>query len=773
MPSKFFTRSRKTDVTKIGELDMPPAIENSNKDNIDNTSNIGDNVINIDTTKFTINRCRSDRQTVFTFHRIKYIPNDDFHDSVDPMIQGISGRVDPGGSLCIIDGNDYGAGRVLLQVLAGRNRTMGKTSGIITANGVRRTGDSTYLNAAYVPCGDVFSTLSVKQTLIYAGYLRQHDRTDTCCGLCECNCLTTADDYKELEAAEGYGSYNDLDDKISEVLEMMALSTLANIEVYRPDGTCNLTPSELRCLTIACELIHRPGLIFMDDPIGGLSWYDAEIVAKAIETLSVGGRTIISVLNKPCKRVVDHFSDLLLIGSGKMIYFGPTAKATNHFNNIGFQMKSGQNSFEYLLDIAADKGVMAATNGKRGITLSPEDLADLCRSLANINIGTSSKADNSTISPSNNDSSPLIKLSPFSNRKSTNTSLAIGKEVAPPLLSTVKVLASRGFMSILSDKKALLYFLLRYLIAGFIVGSVWWNMEENNYGQRVSLLATTYFCMSVSIVDFFEGIHQRKDTFLRESSSNASSYMSYWLADSGPLQILNVIASFIFCIPVYRMSGLRPDVKNFFYFYLLVLGCIYSNLGLAYFLSTMTKSYQSSMRIFNGILMPIQLCTSGYLFLIPNMVVWYKWIIYINPMYYFLTGAFDNEFKSNANALGTNSFDSVASYYGFTLNRVDAALVLFGYGFVYRLLWLLLLRTHEVVKNREIMERVGAAKKRARNIISASLRWSNKYKTTTMSIEEEALAELEIASTLHNTRLFAKTELWGKKKEEERIQVDV
>jgi hypothetical protein len=77
------------------------------------------------------------------------------------------------------------------------------------------------------------------------------------------------------------------------------------------------------------------------------------------------------------------------------------------------------------------------------------------------------------------------------------------------------------------------------------------------------------------------------------------------------------------------------------------------------------------------------------------------------------------------------------------------------------------------------MERVGAAKKRARNIISASLRWSDKYKTTTMSIEEEALAELEIASTLHNpnhysNKLFMKTEvLWGKKKLTENIQVEI
>ena len=148
-------------------------------------------------------------------------------------------------------------------------------------------------------------------------------------------------------------------------------------------------------------------------------------------------------------------------------------------------------------------------------------------------------------------------------------------------------------------------------------------------------------------------------------------------------------------------------------------------------------------------------------------------------MYYFLTGAFDNEFNNNNSALGNNSFNTIASYYGFTLNRVNSAFILFAYGFLYRLLWLLLLRSYEVIKNREIMERVGAAKKRARNIVSASLRWSSKYnKTTTISIEEEALAELEIASTLHNpniysNRIFKNEGLWGPKKKEDSLQVDV
>jgi hypothetical protein len=53
----------------------------------------------------------------------------------------------------------------------------------------------------------------------------------------------------------------------------------------------------------------------------------------------------------------------------------------------GFERSTIQSELDFVLDIAADKGKMKLVGGKRGNTLSPEDLADLNRSLVNIKAG--------------------------------------------------------------------------------------------------------------------------------------------------------------------------------------------------------------------------------------------------------------------------------------------------------------------------------------------------------------------------------------------------
>jgi hypothetical protein len=49
--------------------------------------------------------------------------------------------------------------------------------------------------------------------------------------------------------------------------------------VYGPGGrSAGITAAEQRCLTIATELVNRPGLVLLEDPFADLQWQDAERV---------------------------------------------------------------------------------------------------------------------------------------------------------------------------------------------------------------------------------------------------------------------------------------------------------------------------------------------------------------------------------------------------------------------------------------------------------------------------------------------------------------
>jgi ABC-type multidrug transport system ATPase subunit len=674
---------------------------------------------------------KASMQVTIAFQRLKYIPDDRYGEHSEPLISGISGRVVPGNSCCIIDANEYGAGKMLLNILAGKYNSIGKTTGVITANGSNITKDISYSNFAFIPNGDLSSTLTVLETLKYAALLRRTDQ-HTCTKM---NCLKKSNDYIELDSSELYGKTGDVDDRIQEVISMMGLSHIVNVIIQSHEGTTHISPAELRCLTIAAEIVNRPGLIFMDDPFKDLDWYSADIVATAIQTLTSGGRTIICLVAKPTKKIMESFTDTILLGSGLLLYFGPTLKAASHFDNIGFEVKSGQNSLEYLLEIASDRGVMKLMGGKRGSSLSLEDVADLCRSLTNINgiIDKQSTSDNKQLK-----------------YKSANN--AITNRKIPPIGPILRVLISRGFSSSFSDRKKIFYFVIRYVTAGLLIGSLFWHLDDGNYLQRMSLFATIYFCLNVAIVDVFKDLHKRKETFIRENLSGASHFIPYWFADSGPIHIFNIFGSLLFCYPVYFLSELRSNEYNIGIFYALVFASIYCNLGMAYCVATFSSTDMISRMVFNGIVIPLQMIFSGYLILLPSMKEWYKWISYLSPMSYYLSGVLFNEFKLNPTALGNSSYADISNMYGFTLTAKEAIISLFAQGIIYRLIWLVSLRITEILKNRKVMRKIDVVRKKAKKFVTSSLRWNSEYKSTSLSIEEEALAELETASNLNIER---------------------
>ncbi len=83
------------------------------------------------------------------------------------------------------------------------------------------------------------------------------------------------------------------------------------------------------------ELVTQPGLVFIEDPCYDLTAHDALHVARVISSLAQGNRTIICSLEKPIGSVVEVFQEVMIIGSGLLLYAGPTATVGEYFDNIG------------------------------------------------------------------------------------------------------------------------------------------------------------------------------------------------------------------------------------------------------------------------------------------------------------------------------------------------------------------------------------------------------------------------------------------------------
>jgi hypothetical protein len=133
----------------------------------------------------------------------------------------------------------------------------------------------------------------------------------------------------------------------------------------------------------------------------------------------------------------------------------------------GFERSTIQSELDFVLDIAADKGKMKLVGGKRGNTLSPEDLADLNRSLVNIKAGRKKEEDAHVRDPAEDLEHEFQALQQPHRGSEDSHSAAVGAaDMRPtsgggfrrtlPTASTAVMLIGRGLHAALSDVSCIL-----------------------------------------------------------------------------------------------------------------------------------------------------------------------------------------------------------------------------------------------------------------------------------------------------------------------------
>jgi ABC-type multidrug transport system ATPase subunit len=163
------------------------------------------------------------------------------------------------------------------------------------------TYDDVRLRMGLVPQSDILHTqLTVHQALRYAAELRfPRDVT--------------------REAREH---------RVEAVIEELRLTDRADTRIDRLSG------GQRKRVSVGCELLTEPALLFLDEPTSGLDpGNEAELMAT-LRDLAHAGRTVVVVTHSVqslnlCDRV------LVLAPGGRLAYYGPPGEALSYFGQLG------------------------------------------------------------------------------------------------------------------------------------------------------------------------------------------------------------------------------------------------------------------------------------------------------------------------------------------------------------------------------------------------------------------------------------------------------
>jgi ABC-type multidrug transport system ATPase subunit/ABC-type multidrug transport system permease subunit len=257
------------------------------------------------------------------------------------ILTGIQGMAHPGELTAIMGAS--GAGKTtFLDILARKNKR-GQVSGEFYVNG-EKVSDTDYKNATgFVDQEDtMLPTLTVHETILTSALLRlPRDMT------------RASKEQRVVEVEKQLGIYHIRD-------------SLIGSEEGKGRG---ISGGEKRRVSIACELVTSPSILFLDEPTSGLDAYNAYNVIECLVTLAkTYKRTVIFTIHQPRSNIVALFDRLVLLAQGKTVYSGPLHQCQDYFDQIGYSCPPGFNIADYLVDLTMhassttsfDDGTLAA-----------------------------------------------------------------------------------------------------------------------------------------------------------------------------------------------------------------------------------------------------------------------------------------------------------------------------------------------------------------------------------------------------------------------------
>ncbi|WVQ97528.1 hypothetical protein IAU59_004642 [Kwoniella sp. CBS 9459] len=257
------------------------------------------------------------------------------------ILSHITGTVRPGELLAIMGAS--GAGKsTLLDILARKAKT-GAVSGEMYVNGRSIPDEATFRRVVgFVDQEDtLLPTLTVYEAVLYSALLRLPREMSY-----------QAKVFRTLETMNELGILGIKDSRIGE------------------SGKRSISGGEKRRVSIACELVTGPSILFLDEPTSGLDSYNAYNVISSLSTLSKQyNRTVIFTIHQPQSNIVALFDRLLLLAKGQLVYSGEAGRAQSHFEKIGYECPQGYNIADYLIDVTVEaagdhKQSRSRSNGK-------------------------------------------------------------------------------------------------------------------------------------------------------------------------------------------------------------------------------------------------------------------------------------------------------------------------------------------------------------------------------------------------------------------------
>ncbi|BDA42587.1 Protein white [Coccomyxa sp. Obi] len=509
------------------------------------------------------------------------------------ILNDITGTAKPGRLLAIM-GPSGGGKTSLLNALAGQvPSTKGmELQGNVTVNGAPRC-ESDH-KQGYVQQEDLFySQLNVRETLNMAAALRLP---------------------KDMSAEEKEAAVVDL-------IQRLGLTQSADTPVGDAKKR-GLSGGEKKRLSIGCELLGSPMLLFLDEPTTGLDSFQAEKVMQTLKDLAMDGKTVVCSIHQPRSSIFSMFDDLLLLSEGSIIYSGPAKGVISHFESLGHPIPANYNPAEFIADLISINSSSSTAEKE-----SRERVEKLRAAFKNV--ATSDESTPSSVSlPAASDSAAPEDETPCS------------------WPEQVKLLFKRSWRQISRDKATNVARAMSNVSSAIIFGGIFWRMgrSQTSIQDRMGLMQVGAINAAMSsLIKTLNVFPKERVLVQRERAKGSYATAPYFAAKLAAESPIGALFPLLFAAIVYPATGLHPKMSRFAKFcgILTLESFTATSLGLA--VGSFAPSTDAALAIGPGI-MVLFIVFGGYYVNAGNVPRALRWIPSVSLIKHAFEGLCDNEF---------------------------------------------------------------------------------------------------------------------------------
>ncbi|KAF4683750.1 hypothetical protein FOZ63_008265, partial [Perkinsus olseni] len=255
------------------------------------------------------------------------------------ILNGCTGILRPGELTAVLGPSGSGKS-TLMNVLGGRQSLRGKGksfSGEVSFNGKVQDPVNFRSHIAYVMQDDhLTATATPKEVLEMSARLRMHDQDEK-------------EVSRELVVFEGIFAAAQIQALVTDLLDSLKLTPCKDTVVG--NGVIKgISGGERKRTSVGMELISKPQMIFLDEPLSGLDSYAAVTTMKVLKELARSGVAVMVTVHQPSSEIFSMFDNTLVICSGMMVYQGPTTDLKDFFqDNASIKCPPDYNPADFVL----------------------------------------------------------------------------------------------------------------------------------------------------------------------------------------------------------------------------------------------------------------------------------------------------------------------------------------------------------------------------------------------------------------------------------------